>query len=358
MNATPETLPARRVNGDAPATGEPTRGLIYAKIPLVMAEVGAVGKGRKNQQQGYSFRGIDDVYAAVQGPLAAAGVFVVPEVLDRDRQERETKNGGVLMYTILTVRHTFYAEDGSSVSCVTVGEAMDSGDKSCNKAMSAAMKYALLEVFCIPTEEPKDTENDTHRVRPARRPEAVDHNTGEVVPLATAEQVREIQKLLPLANLPDGVVAKWFAKAGVEEWSQMSARALASCIDFARGRAVPREAANTGNGASPNAPAKGDGTPGATPPPAPAPSQPAAPGLAENMAYEQELTDVLSGENWKRLIMDAAPVEWAKGDAAKAIEAWLKLLGRAPGLAAKRALYDAMREGRVTLGGVMQNKAK
>lgn len=43
-----------------------------------------------------------------------------------------------------------------------IGEAMDSGDKSCNKAMSAAQKYAFLQIFCIPTEEPKDTENETH----------------------------------------------------------------------------------------------------------------------------------------------------------------------------------------------------
>ena len=47
---------------------------------------------------------------------------------------------------------------------------MDSGDKSCNKAMSAAQKYAFLQVFCIPTEdppsEPKDTEGQTHEVSP------------------------------------------------------------------------------------------------------------------------------------------------------------------------------------------------
>ncbi len=43
---------------------------------------------------------------------------------------------------------------------------MDSGDKSANKAMSAAYKYALMQVFCIPTDEPKDTENETHEVAP------------------------------------------------------------------------------------------------------------------------------------------------------------------------------------------------
>ncbi len=69
----------------------------------------------------------------------------------------------------MDVQFTFYAPDGSSVEVVTVGEAMDAGDKSSNKAMSAALKYALLQVFCIPTEEPIDTENETHEV--AAKPE-------------------------------------------------------------------------------------------------------------------------------------------------------------------------------------------
>lgn len=135
-------------------------GQIFTLLPQLMAEVGSIEKGRRNLQQNYAFRGIDDVYAAVQGIFATAGVFVIPEVIQQTREERQTQKGGTLIYTILTVRHTFYAGDGSSVAAVTVGEAMDSGDKSSNKAMSAAMKYALIETLCIPTADPKDTEND------------------------------------------------------------------------------------------------------------------------------------------------------------------------------------------------------
>lgn len=137
---------------------------IFKKIPLVMAEIGAIGKDRKNAQQGYSFRGIDDIYNAVNSALAKHGVFCVPSVEDMKREDRQAKTGGNLNYTILTMKYTFYASDGSFVEVKTVGEAMDSSDKSCNKAMSAAQKYAFLQVFCIPTEEPKDTENETHEV--------------------------------------------------------------------------------------------------------------------------------------------------------------------------------------------------
>ena len=43
----------------------------------------------------------------------------------------------------------------------TYGEAMDSADKSTNKAMSAAYKYMCLQVFCIPTEGDNDADGTT-----------------------------------------------------------------------------------------------------------------------------------------------------------------------------------------------------
>lgn len=135
--------------------------LIYQQIPKVMADIGAIGKDRKNEGQGYKFRGIDDLYNELQQHLSKHKVFTVPCVLKWEREERESKKGGTLIFMIMTVLYTVFAEDGSSVSITVVGEAMDAGgDKATNKAMSAAHKYALLQLFTIPTEEPKDSEND------------------------------------------------------------------------------------------------------------------------------------------------------------------------------------------------------
>lgn len=140
--------------------------LVYGKISEVMEAVEAISKDRKNTVQGYSFRGIDDMYNALNEHLAKAKIFFTSEVVAKEREERATKSGGNLIYTVLTIKWRIYAEDGSFVETATVGEAMDSGDKSANKAMSAAYKYALMQVFCIPTDEPKDTENETHEVAP------------------------------------------------------------------------------------------------------------------------------------------------------------------------------------------------
>ncbi len=140
--------------------------LIHEQIIKIMSEIGHIGKDRKNQSQGYNFRGVDDVYEAAQPLFARHGVFVAPTVLSMIREERQSKAGGALFVTVLTIRYDFTATDGSSVSCTMIGEGMDLGDKAANKAMSVAHKYAILEVLLIPTVEPKDPENDSHEVVP------------------------------------------------------------------------------------------------------------------------------------------------------------------------------------------------
>lgn len=139
---------------------------IYKSISAIMAEGAAVSKNEPNTQQNYKYRSIDAVMNAFNPLLAKHSVFTVPEVLEQSREERTTSRGGLLIYSTLKVKYTFFAEDGSSVSAVVIGEGMDSGDKSSNKAMSAAYKYALFQVFCIPTEEMIDGDKDSPEPTP------------------------------------------------------------------------------------------------------------------------------------------------------------------------------------------------
>lgn len=134
---------------------------IFAAMSNIMAEVEPIAKGRKNLLQNYQFRGIDDIYNSLNKILAKHGVFTVSTILNHQREERQSNKGGTLIYSILHIRFTFFAVDGSNVNTETIGEGMDSGDKASNKGMSAAHKYALLQAFCIPTDEDKDSENDS-----------------------------------------------------------------------------------------------------------------------------------------------------------------------------------------------------
>lgn len=156
--------------------------LIYGKMIEIMARVPAIGKDKRNAQQGFNFRGIDQVMNALQNILPEVGVFYLPEVLESTREVRETQKGGKNTFTTLKVRYTFYAADGSHVSATVQSEGMDSADKSSNKAMSGACKYALFQAFNIATEEFKDPDADdsapdqpTASVKPA--PKADDEDS-------------------------------------------------------------------------------------------------------------------------------------------------------------------------------------
>lgn len=153
---------------------------IYGLIGQAMKKVGAIGKDSVNEQQKYKFRGIDAVYNALNPVMSELGLFICPEILDHRREERKSvktynnqQTETVLKYSILTIKYTIYAPDGSNISCTVIGEGMDSGDKASNKAMSVALKYAMFQLLMIPTEEMIDSDKESHEVTSgAIKPEA------------------------------------------------------------------------------------------------------------------------------------------------------------------------------------------
>ena len=138
---------------------------IFTAIPAIALDLSAIGKDQVNKMQGFNFRGIDDVYKELHTKMSKHGVFSVPEVLESKREERTTKTGGVMTYTIAKIKYKFYADDGSCFEAVVIGEGADSGDKSSNKAMAIAHKYALTQVFSIPTSDnEEDPDKYSHEV--------------------------------------------------------------------------------------------------------------------------------------------------------------------------------------------------
>lgn len=147
---------------------------VYKAISSVQGDLAKIGisKDGFNEGQKYKFRGIDQVYAALSPLLAKHGLCVIPRLVERDMHERTTvrewngqKKESVLFYVTVKAEFDFVAvEDGSKHTAATYGEAMDSGDKATNKAMSAAYKYAAFMTFAIPTEGDNDADATTHEV--------------------------------------------------------------------------------------------------------------------------------------------------------------------------------------------------
>ena len=188
---------------------------VYQAIGKVSAALSHDGitKDRKNTQQGYNFRGIDDVLNALSSALVEAGLVILPRCVERIVSERESKSGGALFNVTCRVEFDLVStEDGSKHTVCTFGEAMDSADKATNKAMSAAYKYLALLVFCIPTEATPDTDADfsTHDVK-AKKTKSADPPTDKPAPLS------------------DGVLADWQASiAGAADMEELKGQVTAA----------------------------------------------------------------------------------------------------------------------------------
>lgn len=152
-----------------PKEKEMTAPHVYQAIAAITAKMAqdGISKDRKNQQQNYAFRGIDDVYNALAPMLAEEGLCILPEMLTRESVERKTANDKPIFYVTVEANfHLVSSKDGSKHIIKTFGEAMDSADKATNKAMSAAYKYACIQAFCIPTEGDNDADAVTHEIKP------------------------------------------------------------------------------------------------------------------------------------------------------------------------------------------------
>ena len=218
---------------------------IYAAINAVQRDLAKTGitKDRKNIQQGYSFRGIDDVFNALSPLLAEHELCILPRILTRECVERQTAKGGTIFYVTVEAEFDFVcAKDGSKHVVRTFGEAMDSADKATNKAMSAAYKYAAFQAFAIPTEGDNDADAHTpqpapkqHPPRQAQQPTAPKPGPD---PLITAAQRKHLMAIYGGAPREDRLADanEIIRKAkptwqNVKSFSDLTARAAAFLID-------------------------------------------------------------------------------------------------------------------------------
>lgn len=186
---------------------------IYESLAAINKEIKAITKDQKNTQQGFKFRGIDDVMNQLHDLFAKHEVIILPEVLERTREERTNQKGTVIFTTHLTISYCFLAIDGTKVCAIAVGESMDSGDKGCNKAMSVALKMVLLEMFLIPTQEMKDPDSETHEIKAkilsdvgfSKALERIANGEVELIEkLTNAYTLTPAQKKLIEASVPEG----------------------------------------------------------------------------------------------------------------------------------------------------------
>ena len=138
---------------------------IYKKMAEASKAIRAIAKDDVNRAQNFKFRGIDAIYNGVHEALANNDIFCTPKVLGIIKEkEVATAKGGQGIHIVLEMEYTFFAPDGSFVKATTWGEGIDYGDKCINKCMSIAHKYALLQIFTIPTDDSVDPDAMSYEV--------------------------------------------------------------------------------------------------------------------------------------------------------------------------------------------------
>ena len=144
---------------------------VYQAISNVTAELArsGIGKTKRNTQQGFAYRGVDDVMQALAAALPKCGLVMLPRVTNRTERAAPSKSGGTIYTVILDVEWDLVSTvDGTLHTIVVQGESMDSGDKATNKALSAAYKYAAVLAFSIPLEGIEDADAHSPRRAPPR----------------------------------------------------------------------------------------------------------------------------------------------------------------------------------------------
>lgn len=158
---------------------------IHEAIPMITGAVAPIAKARQGTGVPFSFRGIDDVYAALNLLLAKHGVSILPEILENRHEEAGKSAKGATMWRhFQLVRFHLYASDGSTVTADAEGEGLDNSDKATAKAASTAYKSMAFQVFCIPVGEKVDSEEES--------PEVDSDKTAETKPAPMADPKVEL----------------------------------------------------------------------------------------------------------------------------------------------------------------------
>ena len=191
---------------------------IIAKLSAAMNDIGAVGKDGKYQdgRMSYKYRGVDGVVNAVSPAFRRHGIVCVPTLLEKSRDTTATRSGGRAEVIHIRVRYTFYdAESGESIATEVPGQAFDTSDKATAKAMSVALRIALLQVLMLPT---CDTDPDAERIEMSEQGRMDERAfiAGELEEATTREQLGELWTRAQNVGVMDTSLRAAFKRKGDE----------------------------------------------------------------------------------------------------------------------------------------------
>jgi len=140
-------------------------GEIAKAICTVMSVVKNVEKTGRNDFHKYDYASEADLLRAVQPAMASAGLALFPLSVDLREEGRTSARGKAEIRSTVVTTYRLVHTSGESLDVMALGSGIDGEDKGVLKAQTAALKYALRQLFLIPTGD----DPDAHGHGPAGR---------------------------------------------------------------------------------------------------------------------------------------------------------------------------------------------
>ena len=180
------------------------------KFAEVRRRLGYVQKRGHNERHNYSYVTAADLAGSVGDILAELGVVVIPQLQSISTEPPRSSSERIAR---IVMNYRFVdAKSGEELTVRVAGEGADAGDKAPYKAMTGALKYALLQSFLLATgDDPEDERADSRTALGAER-------------VITPEQVRELQGLIEETGTELERVLAYYRIAALSEMTEGSYR--------------------------------------------------------------------------------------------------------------------------------------
>jgi hypothetical protein len=213
----PETKPgaqsSRRTEDGAPSEA-PVLLNLRQKLAEVRRRIGYVQKRGHNERFNYSYVTAADIAGSVGDLLAELGVVVIPKLEEISYESAAVNRGDAIRMARVVMAYTFADVDsGEEIIAKVAGQGLDPGDKAPYKAMTGALKYALLQSFLLATgDDPEDERGDARFT-----------TAGSDRPI-NAEEIRELEKRIEETGTELERVLAYYKVAALSEMTESAYR--------------------------------------------------------------------------------------------------------------------------------------
>jgi ERF superfamily len=216
----PETKSAAQPSADAANGAAPMQLNLRQKLAEVRRRIGYVQKRGHNERYNYSYVTAADLAGSVGDVLAELGVVVIPS-LEEISYEPAAGRGEATRMARVIMAYTFAdADTGEEVVATAAGQGLDAGDKGVYKAMTGALKYALLQLFLLATgDDPEDERLDARLSKPS---------SGRAI---TAEQVRDLEKRIEDTGTDLQRLLAYYQVASLSEMTEFAYRVAVKVLN-------------------------------------------------------------------------------------------------------------------------------